>query len=112
MSEPEVMRIRSAIEVMKMLGPLAEDFTKESSTLGIMKVIIERINEEHPPAAIRLLALMEGKSAEEVTEELAVNMDARELHVRMVNGFARNDLMFMMDFASVIGLSDARWSYE
>lgn len=112
MSEPEVMRIRSAIEVMKMLGPLADDFTKESSTLRIMRAIIDRINDEHPPAALRLLALMEHKSAEEVAEELAVNMDAKELYVRLVDGLKRNDLAFMMDFAFVIGLSEARWAHD
>jgi hypothetical protein len=106
------MRIRSAVEVMKMLGPLAPEFTQEKSTFKIMKAIIDRINEEHPPAAIRLLALMEGKSAEEVTEELAVNMDAKELYTRLVAGLNNNDLILMMDFASVIGLSDARWAYE
>lgn len=112
MSEPEVMHIRSAIEVMKMLGPLAVDFTQEKKTFKIMKAIIDRINDEHPPAALRLLALMENKSAEEVAEELAVNMDAKELYIRLVGGFNRNDLMLMMDFASVIGLSEARWAHD
>lgn len=111
MSEPEVMRIRSAVEVMKMLGPIAPEFTKDTKTLKVMKVIIERINDEHPPAAIRLLALMEGKETIEVAEELSENMDARELYARLVAGFQRNDLVTMMDFASVIGLSEARWSY-
>ncbi len=97
---------------MKMLGPLAPEFTQEKTTFKIMKSIIDRINEEHPPAAVRLLALMEGKSAEEVTEELSANMDAKELYNRLVDGFNRNDLVFMMDFASVIGLSDARWSHD
>ena len=107
-----VMRIRSAVEVMKMLGPIAPEFTKETVTLKVMRAIIDRINAEHPPAALRLVALMEGKSVERVTAELAENMSAQELYDRLINGFKENDLIFMMDFASVIGLSTARWSHD
>jgi len=92
-----------------MLGPIAPEFTKQTDTLRVMRAIIERINEEHPPAAIRLVALMEGKTSQEVAEELAVNMDGKELYFRLLNGFERNDLVYMMDFASVLGLSEARW---
>jgi len=41
-----------------------------------------------------------------------VNMDAKELYVRLVDGLKRNDLAFMMDFAFVIGLSEARWAHD
>jgi hypothetical protein len=105
------MRIRSAIEVMKMLGPIAPEFTKETSTLKIMKAIINRIYDEHPPAALRLLSLMENKPIEEIALELSENMDARELYVRLIEGFNRNDIVLMMDFASVLGLAEARWVY-
>jgi len=105
----EPMRIRNAIEVIKMLGPLAPELTQETKIIDIMKTLIRRINKEYPPAAIRLLALLENKTADEVTAELAKNMDARELHNRLVEGFVRNDLKFIMDFASVLGLSEARW---
>lgn len=103
------MRIRSAIEVMKMLGPIAPEFTKEKTTLKIMTAIINHIQEVHPPAAVRLLALMEGKTLEQLAEEFSETRDGRELINRLVEGFRRNDLAFMMDFASLIGLSDARF---
>ncbi len=105
------MGIRSAIEVIKMLGPMAGDFTQHTSTLKIMKAIINRINEEHPPAALRLLSLMEDKPIEDIAEELAENMEPRELYQRLIDGFNRNDLVLMMNFASVIGMADARWEH-
>lgn len=111
MSEPEVMRIRNAIEVMKMLGPLAPDFTKEETSLDIMISIIDQINAIHPPAALRLLALMENTSVEQIVEEFSEHRDGKEFANRLLAGFRRNDLAFMMDFATVIGLSEARWTY-
>ncbi len=92
-----------------MLGPMAGDFTQHTSTLQIMKAIINQINEEYPPAALRLLALMEGKSIEDVAEELAEAMEPRELYQRLIDGFNNNDLVLMMDFGFVIGLANARW---
>lgn len=104
------MNIREAVEVMKILGPYAGEFTVFDDNIKIMKSMVKSIHEDAPINAGRLVALMEHRSVEEVAHDYEnVQATASDLIVDIAKGFSRNGLRALIDAAFILGLAQSRW---
>ena len=104
------MNIREAVEAMKIIGPHAEVYTDTDEPIKVMRRMLDAIREENPIQALRLVALMEHKSVEQIAEELE-DAEAFEFVELMVSGLARNRIINLLDAAFYLGMATSRWSY-
>ena len=104
------MNMREAVEVMKIIGPHAQQFTETTEPLKIMHSMIDEIKADTPIQVMRLLALMEHKSVEDLAEEMQESTGV-DLLERLSAGFRRNDLVNLVNAAFYLGIASERWVY-
>lgn len=104
------MTIREAVEAMKIIGPHAEQFAETEEPVKVLRAMLKGMRDESPVQPLRLVALMEHKSVEDVAEEMqeATGVDLIE---RLVAGFTRNDLVSLVNAAFYLGIAENRWSF-
>lgn len=104
------MNIREAVEVMKIIGPHADEFAESTKPITIMRRMIDAVKSETPIQVMRLLALMEHKSIEDLSEEMQDSSGA-DLVERLIAGFMVNDLTNLVNAAFYLGIATKRWTY-
>ena len=105
------MSIPQAVEVIKILSPYATEFTETMDSVKVMRVILENILKDMPTQSLRLIALMERLSIEQVAEEMA-DQSGIDLIRRISEGFEKNNLPLLMDAAYTWQMSEARWEVD
>lgn len=104
------MNIREAIEVMKIIGPPAERFTGTEEPVKVLRGMFQGMVEDSPVQPLRLVALMEHKAVEDLADEMQEATGA-DLIERMMAGFARNDLISLVNAAFYLGIATKRWEF-
>lgn len=104
------MSIREAVEVMKIIGPHANEFAQDTKPITIMRNMISAIKSDTPIQVMRLLALMEHKSIEDLAEEMQESTGA-DLVERLIAAFLVNDLTNLVNAAFYLGIATKRWTY-
>lgn len=105
---PAPMNIRAAIEVIKIITPYAERFTKSEKPREILKALIDGIAADAPVDALRLVALMEHKTVEEIVKEYQ-DQHGLEFIATMAEGLSRNNFPVLVDAAWMLGMTAHRW---
>jgi len=104
------MNIREAVEAMKILGPHAEQFAATDKPLKIVRAMLAGLVADSPVQPLRLVALLEHKSVEQLADEMQEATGA-DLIERMMGGLNRNDLVSLIDAAFYMGLATKRWDF-
>ena len=104
------MSMREAIELMKILGPHAAQFTKNRKVTKVMKALFNGVWSDAPSQALRMLALMYHKPVEEIAVEYQDKRGVDLLNAVM-EGFVVNNLVELIDAAHYLHLSPARFEH-
>jgi hypothetical protein len=102
------MNIREAIEVIKIVKPYADRFTRTEDPRQVLKMLLDGIAEDAPVDAFRLVALMEHVTVDEVVEEYG-EKHGIELVATIAEGLNRNEFALLVDAAWMLGMSAHRW---
>lgn len=109
MTEP--MKIRAAVEVIKIIAPYAEKFTRTEKPREVLKALLDGIAEDSPADAFRLVALMEHKTVDEVVEEYR-DQHGIEFVATIAEGLNRNEFSILVDAAWMLGMTAFRWEFD
>ena len=104
------MNMHEAVEVMKIIGTHAHLYTDTDKPIKVLKKMLTAIQADNPIQALRLIALMEHKTVEQIAEELK-DSTAEEFIMYIADGLARNRLVNLIDAAFYLGIASSRWTY-
>ncbi len=111
MKLPEPMRIRSAIEAMKILQHYAEDIKDERDPMSLVRILIEKIQEKTPSDSVRLVSLMYGLTPMEVIDKVKFSKKRGGTFYKvLVEGFTANPLPDLINAGHMIGLIKEEWT--
>jgi hypothetical protein len=102
------MNINEAIEVMKIIAPYAGDMAEGESGKEVLDALISGFERDGTEEnALRLLALMQHETLDEVVDQLQGASGAEYLS-KLVNVFNINNVRDLIGAAGVLGLTQQR----
>ena len=106
----EPMKIGTAIEVIKILKPHVDELVDAKDGADLIAILSRGFAREKTDENIgRLLALMEGKKFEEISERIAENPEVRIVFTNLADGFSVNPIPDLIDAGLALGLLDRGW---
>lgn len=102
------MAIGPAIEAMKVIVPYASVIIRAQTVGDAIQDLLGAMRNEQPTDALRLLALMYGKSVIEIADFFE-RKSGGDLVAFMAVGFEANPLPDLINAANVLGLTPIRW---
>lgn len=103
------MTLREAIECAKILVPYMADLRQAESGLDLVELVLTRVGGDEPTQVLRMLALMEHRSLQEVV--LDYQPQGAEAMLRALSeGMRVNPVPDLMEAAYLMRLTDERWS--
>jgi len=98
------MNIREAIEVMKMLAPIAPEIIQADNAPAMIRIIMDHFTEVDPTMTLRIMSLM----YHEPMESLIVILEKKsspEFFSMLVEGFVVNSLADLIEGIYVLGMA-------
>ncbi len=110
-TQPGPMKIRAAIEAMKILRHYVDDIREEKDPLSLMRLLVGAIQKRQPSDSIRLASLMYGISPDEVMKKVeGAENQASAFYKILVEGFIANPIPDLVNAGYVIGLMEEGWN--
>ncbi len=107
----EPMKIGAAIEVIKILKPYVDELVEAEDGPELIAILSRGFARDKTDENIgRLLALMEGKKFEEISERLAENPEVSIVFMNLAEAFAVNPIPDLIDAGLAMGLLDRGWT--
>lgn len=105
------MTIREGIEALKIIAPFAQAMADQKRGTGAVLALIRGLEaRESQVEVLRLVALMYHKNLDDVAAYLR-RKDKTELTRLLMEGFATNDIAFMVVATGILGLAEpVRWT--
>jgi hypothetical protein len=105
------MSIGPAIEVIKILRPYIDELAKAEDGPGLISVLSKGFAKDNTEENIgRLLALMEGKHFDDISERFKKNPTGAQAFIDLANGFSVNPIPDLIDAGFALGILDRGWS--
>lgn len=107
----EPMKIRAAIETMKILRHYTSSIKEETDPMSFMRLLIVAIQERQPSDSIRLVSLMYGISPAEVMKKVeGAENPASAFYRILVEGFIANPIPDLINAGYLIGIMEEGWN--
>lgn len=103
------LNIIEAIEVMKILAPIAQDIAEADNAAKMMVIIYEYFEKTDPTQTLQLASLFFHESLETLVEVLG-DKSSEEFFYMMVEAFAANSLADLVESIFVLGFAEKRVS--
>ena len=103
------LNIREAIEVMKILAPIAQDISEADNAARMMGIIFDYFEETDPTQTLRLASLLFHESLETLVE-LLDGKPSEEFFFMMVEAFAENSLADLVESIFALGFAKEKVS--
>ncbi len=103
------LNIREAIEVMKILAPIAQDITNADNAAGMMRIIFEHFEKTEPTQTLQLASLFFHEPIETLAEVLK-DRSSEEFFYMMVEAFAENSLADLIETIFALGFTQKKVS--
>jgi hypothetical protein len=97
------MTIREAIEVMKMLAPIAPEITQADNAPAMIRIIMDHFADVDPTMTLRIMSLMYHEPIETLVAALE-DTSSPEFFSMLVEGFAVNSLADLIEGIYVLGM--------
>jgi hypothetical protein len=105
------MSIGTAIEVMKILRPHVDELVEAKDGPDLIVVLSKGFARDNTAENIgRLIALMEGKTFDEISERFKKHPTGGQAYEDLVRGFSLNPIPDLIDAGFVLGILDRGWS--
>ena len=98
------MTIREAIEVMKMLAPIAPKITQAENAPAMIRIIMDHFSEVDPTMTLRIMSLMYHEPIETLVSTLEDKSSA-DFFTMLVEGFVVNSLADLIEGIYVLGMT-------
>ena len=103
------LNIIEAIEVMKILAPIAQDIAEADNAARMMGIIYEHFEKTDPVQTLRLACLFFHESLDTLVEVLK-DKSSEEFFYMMTEAFAANSLADLIESIFVLGFAEKKVS--
>lgn len=105
----EPLNIREAIEVMKILAPVAQDVMEAEKAVTMVRIIFEHFEETDPTQTLRLASLFYHEPVDTLAETL-VDVSGEDFFGMMIDAFVENSLADLVETVFALGFAKKRVS--
>lgn len=92
---------------MKILAPIAQDIAEANNAARMMRIIFEYFEETDPTQTLRMASLFFHESLDTLVEVLG-DRSSEEFFSMMVDAFARNHLVDLVEAIFMLGFADKK----